>query len=88
MSVIRKYKWMELLEGGLLKEPDDQGPYYATEGLNDWNGFDTEAKAIEAWITFRELHGVSVPRELILSSVYKLDLASLTDITAQWVGKP
>ena len=72
MDAVKKYKWMELLEGGLLKEPEDQGPYYSTESLNEWDGFDTEEKAVDAWITFKELHGSSVPRELILISIYML----------------
>ena len=73
MSTVKKYKWMELLEGGLLKEPEDQGPYYSSESLNDWNGFDTEEKAIDAWINFKTLHGPSVPKELILIAVYRLE---------------
>lgn len=72
MSVVKKYKWMELLEGGLLREPEDQGPYYSTESLNGWHGFDTEEKAIEAWVTFKELYGIGTPTELVLIPFYKL----------------
>jgi hypothetical protein len=73
MGAVKKYRWMELLEGGGLREPEDQGPYYGTESLNDYHGFETEEKAIEAWITFKDLHGLSVPRELVLISFYKLE---------------
>ena len=70
-EITKRYKWMEILEGGLLKEPEDQGPYYSTESLNGWDGFENEEDAMAAWIKFKENY-IYVPNELVLVPVYKL----------------
>ena len=72
MEVTKVYKWMEILEDGLLKEPDEIGPYYSTSCLNGWGGFETEEAAIEAWKKFKEIHTFEVPSELVLVPVYSL----------------
>ena len=74
MKVTKKYKWMELSEGGLLREPKEQGPYYSKESLNEWDGFETEEDAIAKWEEFKECYKFGVPHELILISFYNLSL--------------
>ena len=38
--------WKELSIDGLLKEPEDFGPYYDKESVNSNGGFDSEEEAI------------------------------------------
>ena len=42
----KKLFWKELTSDGLLKEPDGVGPYYNTERVNGFYGFDSEYDAL------------------------------------------
>ena len=71
MRVSKCYKWAEVLEGGVLKEPEGFGPY-KDDDLNEWGGFKTETEALEAWGAFSDKHNFGVPTELILIPVYTM----------------
>jgi len=57
MKIVYKYKWKELTQDGLLKDPEDQGAYYESENVNGWNnGYASEKEAEEAFIEFTKKH--------------------------------
>jgi hypothetical protein len=41
------YRWAEVSEDGLLKEPRVKGPYDDERTMNPWGGYDSEEAAIE-----------------------------------------
>lgn len=66
MKITHKYKWMDLSADGLLKDPENVGPYYSQTNVNAYGSFDTEEEAYAAFIEFKKLYGYSCPSELIL----------------------
>jgi hypothetical protein len=74
MEIEKKYKWMEISQDGLMKEPEDLGPYYSTTSFNGYNGFDTEEDALEQWKKLKKQEEFGVPHELVLVPVYKMSL--------------
>lgn len=36
MKIVRKYCWMELLDGGVFRKPEEIGPYYDPTYLQEW----------------------------------------------------
>ena len=65
-----KYKWKELTGDGLMKEPEDVGPYYSKESLNGWWGFDTEEEAIKELERMKEAHKYSFNGDYVLVKIY------------------
>lgn len=65
-----KLYWKELTSDGLLKEPKDLGPYYSTDSINQYDGFDTEDEAIKRLNKMVEIHKWDIPPKLILIRVY------------------
>jgi len=68
----KKYYWKELTSDGLLKEPKEFGPYYSTESLNGWGGYDSEEAAIEKLIEINKRYEHSVPSSLTLITEYSV----------------
>jgi len=69
----RKYKWKQLTDDGLIKEPDEVGGSFCSmESLNNWEGFDSEQDAVNnlSWLKARHLHSC-FPSTLILIVEYK-----------------
>ena len=71
-SIKKTYRWKELTEDGLLKEPKELG--YGGESLNYWTGFDNEE---DAQANLLKLAGVphysdDIPRDLVLVTVYNV----------------
>jgi hypothetical protein len=53
-TLTKKYYWRDLTSDGLLREPDETGPYYSRESLNNCGcGFDTEEQAFAALSRWR-----------------------------------
>lgn len=65
-----RYEWRELTKDGLLKRPEPVGPYYDQENVNGYDGFDTEAAAVEHYETVAKLHPHELPHELVLVKLY------------------
>lgn len=63
------YYWKEISDDGLLKEPKEQGPYYSTERLNGWGGFETKEAAIEKLESWHKYYKYGVSN-MILVEVY------------------
>lgn len=53
--IVYNYRWKELTQEGLLKEPEDYGAYYRIENVNGWDvGYDSEEEAEQALIEFTD----------------------------------
>ena len=63
-----KYRWKELSDDGLLKEPKKQGPHYMKDDLNEWGGFDTEQKALNRLEEYKKEYNIY--GEYILVKIY------------------
>jgi len=57
MKIVYNYRWKELTQDGLLKDPEDCGPYYDPDNVNGWSGgYTSEKEAEEAFIKFTNKH--------------------------------
>lgn len=65
------YEWRELTPDGLLKTPEDVGPYYSTSSFNPWGGHDTKEQAVERLDELKRLSSWDVTGEYVLVTVYK-----------------
>ena len=66
----KKLVWKELTDDGLLKEPPECGPYYSTESVNGWGGFDTEEEAVEKLAQMKKHYGWDISGNYVLVTVY------------------
>ena len=53
MNLKSKFRWKELSEDGLLKDPKEYGPYYSRSGLNSY-GYDSKEEALEDLLNNKE----------------------------------
>lgn len=64
------YEWKELSNDGLLKDVADEGPYYSTESLNRYGGFDSKEEAIERLEAWSKRYKFSLCSNLVLIEFY------------------
>ena len=67
-----KYYWKKLTSDGLLKEPEDVGPYYDSVSLNgSWSsGFDSEEEAMARLQKLKTRYEYELSGEYVLVKVY------------------
>jgi hypothetical protein len=71
--IVKKYAWKELSNDGLLKDVEDEGPYYSRESLNPYGGgFDSEKEAIDALELWVESYRFSIGSSLTLIIFYEV----------------
>ena len=68
----KTYHWKEVTGDGLLKEPEEFGPYYDTESLNGWGGHDTEEEAFKKLEYIGGAYRFGVPSSLTLVTEYQI----------------
>lgn len=74
MHITYRYRWKELTDDGLLKDPKDCGAYYEAENVNGWNdGHNSEQEANEAFLALKKKHYWSCPRELVLVKIARIE---------------
>lgn len=62
-----KYVWKELSSDGLLKDPEECGPYYDRDNINGYDyGFDSEQEAEQSYLEFKTKHEYGVSSSLVL----------------------
>lgn len=70
--IVKKYAWKELSRDGLLKDVEDEGPYYSRESLNPYGGsFGSEKEAVDALEAWIESYKFSVGSNLTLVTFYE-----------------
>jgi len=70
--IVKKYAWKKLSCDGLLKDVEDEGPYYSRESLNPYGGsFDSEKEAIDALELWVESYKFSIGGNLTLVTFYE-----------------
>lgn len=62
----KRYEWRELTDDGLMKKPENAGPYYDKESVNKYGGYASEEEAVAAYEAFRAAHKWGVASELVL----------------------
>jgi len=65
-----KYKWKEITKDGLLKEPEEVGPYHDQESLNGWSGFSNEEEAVKELQRMKDLHKYSFNEDYVLVKIF------------------
>jgi len=68
----KKYFWKEISGDGLIKNPKAFGPYYSTESLNCFCGFDNEKDAEDKLIKINKIYPHEIPSSLILVAEYSV----------------
>ena len=66
----KRLYWKELTDDGLMKEPQNVGPYYNQESFNMWSGHDSEESAVEHLEHLKRLHEYRVNGNFVLVTVY------------------
>ena len=67
------YRWKELLEGGLLVEPEEEGPYYDLKSVNDDAPFSSEEVAVNRLNAFCRRNEYAAPSSVVLVAMYERD---------------
>lgn len=68
----KTYHWKEITSDGLVKEPEEFGPYYSTESLNGWGGHDSEEKAYKKLEYMYKVYSFGFPASLTLITKYQV----------------
>jgi hypothetical protein len=73
MKIIKRYEWKELTRDGLLKDIADTGPYYEKGSLNEYGGFESVDKAVEALTEWDEENPFTLCGDITLITFYSID---------------
>lgn len=65
-----KLLWKQLTDEGLLKEPEDCGPWDSRDSINGWNGFGTKEEAIAHLEEMKRVHKWGVHGDYVLVEVF------------------
>ena len=65
-----KYYWKQISADGLVKEPEEAGPYYSRDTLNGWCGFESEEEAEQALIKWFADYKYGVGSDFVLVKIY------------------
>ena len=69
----KRFYWKELTSDGLMKEPEEEGPHYDLDSLNDYgSGYESEAEAITDYEKFKKKHTFRAPSSLVLITEYSV----------------
>jgi hypothetical protein len=66
----RRYEWRELTDDGLLKKPQDTGPYYDTDNVNHYGGYQTEEQAIAGLKAYADRTRWGSTDDMVLVAIY------------------
>lgn len=64
----KRYYWKELSSDGVLKEPEEIGPYYGRVSLNGWSWFETEMEA-EEYLLSLDVSVYTIPDVVLVCEV-------------------
>lgn len=56
VTISKRYYWHDL-DGGVLHKPKDVGPYYDSDNVNGWDGYESEDAAIAGLVEMIKKHG-------------------------------
>ena len=68
----KTYRWKEISEDGLLKDPRDLGLSYSSDNLNAYgNSFDSKEEAYKKLEEMTRMYEYEIPSDLTLITLYK-----------------